>query len=286
MVVIIYRPDEELSKMQKYSCESNFICSWNVQNLTMTRENQETIRINVPFEHGGRHLFFAEVEMKKNPEKDGAHTLSAVKFLSFVTLFISKDQKSSTHQQITMTEAGTDDEELLKIFNCPDPNGRDELAPLTLSCPFFVSFHAILEVPLVNFISKPLDSTWSEQLWAASTDRKMTDVEFLVGEETFGAHRSLLSARSPVFSAMFGSGMKEAETGQVRIEDVDPTTFQHFLKFLYTGMFEPSPVDRDLFIVADKYGVDTLMKLCRPATKTVDMDRIFESFIFKTFLSS
>ena len=273
--------------MQKYSCESNFICSWNVQNLTMTRENQETIRINVPFEHGGKQLFLAEVEMKKNAEE---RTLHSLKFFSFehksfcsdirnATLIIGKDQKSSTHQQITMTEAGTDDEELLKIFNCPDPNGRDELAPLTLSCPFFVSFHAILEVPLVNFISKPLDSTWSEQLWTAAVNRKMTDVEFLVGKEIFGAHRSLISARSPVFSAMFASGMKEVETGQVRIEDVDPTTFQHFLKFLYTGMFEPSPVDRDLFIVADKYGVDTLMKLCRPATKTVDMDRIFESFI-------
>jgi len=101
----------------------------------------------------------------------------------------------------------------------------------------------------------------------------MTDVEFLVGEETFGAHRSLLSTRSPVFAAMFASGMKEVSTGQVRIEDVDPTTFQHFLKFLYIGMVEPSSVDRDLFVVADKYGVETLMELCRrSATKTVELD--------------
>ena len=53
----------------------------------------------------------------------------------------------------------------------------------------------------------------------------MTDVEILVGEDAFGAHRSLLSARSPVFAAMFASGMKEAECGQVRIEDVDPVVF-------------------------------------------------------------
>ena len=53
----------------------------------------------------------------------------------------------------------------------------------------------------------------------------MTDVEFLVGEDSFVAHRSLLSVRSPVFAAMFSSGMKELETGQVHIEDVDLETF-------------------------------------------------------------
>jgi len=100
----------------------------------------------------------------------------------------------------------------------------------------------------------------------------MTDVEFLVGEEAFGAHRSLLSARSPVFAAMFASGMKEALTGRVRIEDVNPTTFQRFLKFLYTGMVESSAMDEELFTVADKYGVATLIELCRPATQPVDTD--------------
>jgi len=125
----------------------------------MTRENQETIRINVPFEHGGKQLFLAEVEMKKNAEE---RTLHSLKFFSFehksfcsdirnATLIIGKDQKSSTHQQITMTEAGTDDEELLKIFNC----------------------HAILEIPLVNFINKSLDSTRSEQLWDVAVNKKI-----------------------------------------------------------------------------------------------------------------
>jgi len=273
--------------MEKDCYESTFTCSWNVQNLSRTRE--EIIRTNVLFGHGEKELFLAEVEMKKNPKHALEHTLSAVKFVSFghqsfgcdfqgVTLFIGQDNNSSTHQQIMMTEAGTDDEDLLKIYKCPDPHECEELAPPALPCPFFVTFHATLRSSVLNFINKPLDSTWSGQLWASSVNRKMVNVEFLVGEETFGAHRSLISARSPVFSAMFGSGMKEAETGQVRIEDVDPTTFQHFLKFLYTGMFEPSCVDRELFTVADKYGVDTMMELCRPATITMDMDCIFETF--------
>lgn len=72
--------------------------------------------------------------------------------------------------------------------------------------------------------------------------------------------------------------MKEAETGQVRIEDVDPVAFQHFLKFLYTGMFEPSSIDRELFTVADKYQELTLMELCRPSIQDDDMDNIVNTF--------
>jgi len=131
-------------------------------------------------------------------------------------------------------------------------------------------------------INKMLDSTWSEQLWAAAADKNMTDVEFLVGEESFGAHRSLLSARSPVFAAMFSSGMKEVETGRVRIEDVDSDIFQHFLKFLYTGIFDSSSMDEELFAVADKYQVETLMELCRPATQAIQMDM---GHNIETFLS-
>ena len=149
-----------------------------------------------------------------------------------------------------------------------------------LSCPFVITFHAKLRSTVDTFVNISVDPTWSKQLWAAAVNRKMTDVELLVGKESLGAHRSLLSARSPVFAAMFASGMKEAATGQVRIEDVDPATFKQFLKFLYTGTFETSAMDKELFIIADKYQVETLMELCCPATKTGEMD----AGILKTFL--
>jgi len=138
------------------------------------------------------------------------------------------------------------------------------LVKASLSWPFTVIFHVKLQSKVENFTNQLLDSSGSQQLWDAAVNKKMTDVEFLVGEEAFGAHRSLLSARSPVFAGMFASGMKEAETGQVRIDDTDPKIFQCFLKFLYTGMYEPSPMDSDLLTVADKYQVETLMELCRP----------------------
>jgi len=88
----------------------------------------------------------------------------------------------------------------------------------------FVTFHVTL-FGTVGLINKFMDSDWSEKLWSAAVNGKMTDIEILVREETFGAHRFLLSARSPVFAAMFASGMKEAKTGLDRIEGVDPSIF-------------------------------------------------------------
>ena len=240
--------------------------------------------MSVPFEHGGKKMFRAELVMKKNPKL--AYTL---KFLSFghgdisciveeVICFIHQED-SSLNQRIKMEYETTQDDNILQVFSTQFtsfPRAKELTIPL--SCPFVITFQARLSSTIPTFVNKMIDSIWSEDLWNAAVNRKMTDVDFLVGEETFGAHRSLVSARSPVFAAMFASGMKEAATGQVRIEDVDPTTFQQFLKFLYTGIFELSSKDRELFTIADKYGVRTLMELCRPVTQTIDTEDIIKTF--------
>jgi len=282
--------DVELSeKKGKRVHVSIYKCTWNVHNLG-AEENQEHIKRSVLFEHGGKKMFRAWLEITKKPNHPGMYTLSTLKFLSYghesvcskidqVTCSIDgQDQNSSTHQQILMTMTAPKDINALLVFTS-NLSATELTTPL--SSPFVITFHAKLRNTVKKFINTPVDVTWSEQLWGASTNRKMTDVEFLVGEEAFGAHRSLISARSPVFAAMFASGMKEAETGQVRIEDVDPATFQRFLKFLYTGMMEMSTVDKELFVVADKYGVETLMELCRPAIQPADT----EDGVLKAFLS-
>jgi len=275
--------------MKKHTNFSIYTCTWNVLDLTWTKEikEQETVNMSVPFEYGGKKLFRVELEMRKNPTEGQAYTL---KFFSFahgsisctldeVICFIHQED-SSLNQRISMKDEPVVDKKIFEVFTTQFAVQHDEVELTTpLTCPFVITFKAKLRSTIPSFVNQMIDSTWSEDLWASAVNRRMTDVEFLVGEEVFGAHRSLISARSPVFAAMFASGMKEAATGRVRIEDVDPTTFQLFLKFLYTGKFEPSSVDRELFTVADKYGVETLMELCRPATKVLNMDHIYNTIL-------
>ena len=42
-------------------------------------------------------------------------------------------------------------------------------------------------------------------------------------------------SRSVVFDRMFGQNMKEAQTGEVDMVDVEPDTLKRMLEFIYTG---------------------------------------------------
>ena len=108
----------------------------------------------------------------------------------------------------------------------------------------FILLHSInFHVDVVNIIANYdfifADTTWKEQIWAAAVNRAFTDVELIVGDQFNATHRFILSARSPVFSVMFNSGMVEDETWQVHIVDVDSNIFRAFLKFLYVGTWSP-----------------------------------------------
>lgn len=105
--------------------------------------------------------------------------------------------------------------------------------------------------------------------------QKGADVVFDVAGETFAAHRCVLAARSPVFTAELFGAMKEGHTGGVvRIEDMEPLVFKALLYFLYTDLLETETMkqgedgdDEDvlcqhLLVAADKYNLERLKLLC------------------------
>ncbi|CAN6305110.1 unnamed protein product [Urochloa humidicola] len=103
---------------------------------------------------------------------------------------------------------------------------------------------------------------------------KGADVVFEVAGETFSAHRCVLAARSPVFSAELFGPMKEgqgASTGAVQIYDMEPHVFGNLLAFIYTDSL-PEPIGKEveqedniyqhLLVAADRYGVERLKLMC------------------------
>uniref|UniRef100_A0ACD5WGC7 Uncharacterized protein n=1 Tax=Avena sativa TaxID=4498 RepID=A0ACD5WGC7_AVESA len=99
---------------------------------------------------------------------------------------------------------------------------------------------------------------------------KGADVVFEVAGETFAAHRCLLAARSPVFSAMLFGGMKEGNT--VHIHDMEAQVFKALLCFAYTdslaGTAEEEEEKEDevmfqhLLVAADRYNMERLKSVC------------------------
>lgn len=67
-------------------------------------------------------------------------------------------------------------------------------------------------------------------------------------------------AQSEVFEKMLTSSMEEAKTNEIKIFGVQPNIMEAFIKYLHLGQLNDlDSVAQDLFVVADKYRVETLM---------------------------
>jgi speckle-type POZ protein len=97
------------------------------------------------------------------------------------------------------------------------------------------------------------------------------DVVFEAGGETFAAHRCVLAARSPVFSAELFGSMKEGNTANssvLRVHDMEPQVFKALLCFLYTDSLpemekeEEDVMCQHLLVAADKYAMERMKLVC------------------------
>ncbi|KAL6643089.1 hypothetical protein ACP70R_021270 [Stipagrostis hirtigluma subsp. patula] len=123
------------------------------------------------------------------------------------------------------------------------------------------------------FLSVP-PSDLHQHLGNLLQTEKGADVVFEVGSQTFAAHRCVLAARSPVFSAELFGVMKESDTsGVVRIDDMEAGVFKALLGFMYTDVFpEPKKEEQEeyeedvmaqhLLVAADRYNLDRLKLIC------------------------
>ncbi len=81
-----------------------------------------------------------------------------------------------------------------------------------------------------------------------------SDINILVNGTKIPAHKSILSARSPIFKAMFSyDNTKEALENEVVIPDVSVSVMKEFLRFIYTGVkTQGNQYCSELLAVADK----------------------------------
>lgn len=118
-------------------------------------------------------------------------------------------------------------------------------------------------------------------LWASGA---MSDVVLRAADgQELKAHGALLGARSPVFSRMLATGMREAATGVIEVDDVSPDVLRRLCEFIYTGTVAgeaPWAVDEDvsaLLQAAMKYDVRGLVHLCaQKAMARVSVETVAE----------
>ncbi|PUZ39012.1 hypothetical protein GQ55_9G245200 [Panicum hallii var. hallii] len=124
-----------------------------------------------------------------------------------------------------------------------------------------------------RFVSVP-PSSLHQHLGDILLAEKGADVVFDVGGQTFAAHRCVLAARSPVFSAELFGTMKESNTaGVIHVDDMEPQVFKALLYFVYTDSLpktknaededededeEEDVVSQHLLVAADRYNLERL----------------------------
>ena len=130
----------------------------------------------------------------------------------------------------------------------------------------------------------PCDRLAKEQLWSVVNSKLHADVEFIVQDKRFSAHKAILAARSPVFRAEFTKEeSKKDNPHQIQIDDVNASSLEQFLYFVYTGAFlefdytgEPAPMlaNKDLLKLAGRYQLKTLENLCQVALLEVNAEQM------------
>lgn len=97
------------------------------------------------------------------------------------------------------------------------------------------------------------------------------DVEFhFENGRSIGRHIWKLSAKSPVFAAMFVNSREFTPVNKRRVEikDIQPDVFDKMLQFIYSGMITDDVSKDDLQqldILADKYELKRLKSYCAKA---------------------
>ncbi|CAL1275374.1 unnamed protein product [Larinioides sclopetarius] len=112
--------------------------------------------------------------------------------------------------------------------------------------------------------------SFKEAMKSLIEDGSLSDVSLQTNSKSFSAHKCILSARSPVFKAMFSGDMKEKTGKSVEIPDLDEATLRELLSYIYTDTVAELQWRgaADLYRAADKYELLDLKTRCSTFLKT------------------
>ncbi|XP_039441366.1 speckle-type POZ protein-like [Culex pipiens pallens] len=143
-----------------------------------------------------------------------------------------------------------------------------QFGPIVVSRENYFQFYSLekvtfrLKFSIIEY-SVPKISEVLENYASLLSNEQLSDVTIHVDQKKFYAQRAILSVRSPVFAAMFQSGMQESALNRIVIEDIEPDVFEEVLRFIYVGKVKGlERMAHELLAAADKYVLDRLRKMC------------------------
>lgn len=105
---------------------------------------------------------------------------------------------------------------------------------------------------------------WKKDVNSLLQDNVLCDVKLYKIKKHSPVHWFILSARSPVFRAMYQNDMKAKAKGRIDINDLKPDTVRRMILYMYTDSLEELQWETasDLYTAAQKYQIMTLKYKC------------------------
>ncbi|GFU04254.1 TD and POZ domain-containing protein 3 [Nephila pilipes] len=124
----------------------------------------------------------------------------------------------------------------------------------------------ISSVPNFSILKKSSDLAigLKEDFETLRKEGTLSDIKLCTKTKSFPVHAAILSARSPVFKAMFSNEMKEKIERSVEILDLDDDTVRRMILYMYTDALEDLEWESTflLYQAADKYQIMSLKGKC------------------------
>lgn len=128
---------------------------------------------------------------------------------------------------------------------------------LNVYCEFSAVCEATIEKSM-NFKSKFIGRTVSEDIQELFETKNYSDFELVVDGRTIKVHKSILAARSSVFAALLPDA-----TSTMDINGLSYDVVEEFLRFIYTGQVKNiDSISKELLLASIKYEMSGLKTLC------------------------
>ena len=171
--------------------------------------------------------------------------------------------------------------DLTPVIFCSNFFGRQSLANSGLDTVYFqckISYGRNFDASSVPMMDR--DVGLNDELLQLFERSEDADVQIIVGDVTYQAHRIIMTTGSEYFRSLFRSGLKESVSNEIKIDDVDPVIFKELLRFLYSGLPPgnlPS-IALSMLPLADRFRLQGLRKACIAAISVnLDCSNVIEA---------
>ena len=138
--------------------------------------------------------------------------------------------------------------------------------PDLFNCYWMVDGTYELKVIDENPVKLAAEKTLVNKLFLA---KEFMDMKIICNGKIFECHKSVLSCQSDVFKAMFlNKDTTESKSGEITFNDFPIETMETFLNYLYHEEVQEKLINTYLLFIADKYNVDSLVKVCKDHLKS------------------